>query len=166
MKKVVFLFVAMVALVSGSLIAGINISKNDKISPIDEIWMDMAVSTAKESVDAEGIPCGTVIILNGAFKSVGEATDKATSVETAIALSRMSSLENAVIYTVNEPTAAAYNAICKAKADAVYFVNPKEKVIAAGVQPAEAYDESKYDTSLPQVPIRQMDYEDAAALLK
>ena len=72
----------------------------------------------------------------------------------------------AVIYTVNEPTVEAYNAICKAGADAVYFVNPKEKVIAAGVQPAEAYDESKLDTSLTQVPMKQMDYEDASDLLR
>jgi hypothetical protein len=97
---------------------------------------------------------------------VGEPTNKATSVETAIAMSRMASLENAVIYTINEPTIEAYNMICRFGADAVYFVNSKEKVIAAGVQPASAYDEVNLDASLTQVPMKQIEYEDAAALLK
>ena len=166
MKKVMFLFVAMITVVSRSLFAGVPISKDDKVSPIDEIWMDMAVGVAKVNVESGGAPCGTVIIFNGAFKCAGEATDKATSIETAIAMSRMVSLENAVIYTTNEPTIEAYNMICKFGADAVYFVNPKAKVIAAGVQPAEAYDESKLDTSLTPVPVKQMDYADASALLK
>lgn len=166
MKKFMLLLVAMVTFASSSLFAGIPISKNDKISPIDEIWMDMAVTVAKTNIEEGTIPCGTVIVFNGKLQSTGQATEKATSIETAIAMSRLNSLANAVIYTVNEPTAEAYNAICKAGADAVFFVNPKEKVIAAGVQPAEAYDESKLDTSLTQVPVKQMDYEDAAALLK
>ena len=166
MKKVVFMIVVMVALAASTLLAGIPISKDDKVSPVDEIWMDMAVGVAKDNVKAGGIPCGTVIIFNGAFKSVAEATEKTSSVEPAIALTRMTSLANAVIYTVNEPTIDAYNAICKSGADAVYFVNPKDKVIAAGVQPAEAYDESKLDSTLTQVPMKQMDYEDAANLLK
>ena len=166
MKKFMLLLVAMVTFASSSLFAGIPISKNDKISPIDEIWMDMAVTVAKTNIEEGTIPCGTVIVFNGKLQSTGQATEKATSIETAIAMSRLNSLANAVIYTVNEPTAEAYNAICKAGADAVFFVNPKEKVIAAGVQPAEAYDESKLDTSLTQVPVKQMDYEDAAELLK
>ena len=58
------------------------------------------------------------------------------------------------------------HAAIAAGADAVYFVNSKEKVIAAGVQPAEAYDESNLDASLTQVPMKQIEYEDAAALLK
>ena len=166
MKKFMLLLVAMVTFASSSLFAGIPISKNDKISPIDEIWMDMAVTVAKTNIEEGTIPCGTVIVFNGKLQSTGQATEKATSIETAIAMSRLNSLANAVIYTVNEPTAEAYNAICKAGADAVFFVNPKEKVIAAGVQSAEAYDESKLDTSLTQVPVKQMDYEDAAELLK
>lgn len=166
MKKVMFLAIAMVALFSGTLMAGILISKDDKVSINDEIWMDMAVDVAKDNVKSGGKPCGAVIVFNGALKSVGEATEKATSVEVAIITSRLTSLENAVIYTINEPTAEAYNAICRSGADAVYFVNPKDKVIAAGVYPAEAYDESKFDASLPQVPATQMDYEDAADLLK
>ena len=105
-------------------------------------------------------------MLNGRLQSSGQATEKATSVETAIAMSKMKTLRNAKIYTVNEPTIEAYNAACKAKVDAIYFVNPKEKVIAAGVQPVEAYDESKIDSTLTAIPVIQMDYEDAVMLLK
>lgn len=166
MKKVVFLFLAMTALMTGTILAGIPIAKDDKISPVDEVWMDMAVGIARDNVKAGGIPCGSVVVLNGALKSVGEATEKATSVEVAIVTSRLRNLANAVIYTVNEPTAEAYNAVCKSGADAVYFANPKEEVIAAGVQPAEAYDESKLDSTLTQVPMKQISYSDASALLK
>lgn len=166
MKKVLFLLVAVAILFSSTMFAAVPISKNDKISPVDEIWMDMAVTVAKVNVEEGGIPCGSVVVLNGKLQSTGQATEKATSVETAIATSKLRTLENAVIYTLNEPTAEAYNAICKAKADAVYFVNPKEKVIAAGAQSADAYDESKLDSTLTQVPVKQMDYADAAALLK
>ncbi len=166
MKKVMFLLVAVAILFSSTMFAAVPISKNDKISPVDEIWMDMAVTVAKVNVEEGGIPCGSVVVLNGKLQSTGQATEKATSVETAIATSKLRTLENAVIYTLNEPTAEAYNAICKAKADAVYFVNPKEKVIAAGAQSADAYDESKLDSTLTQVPVKQMDYADAAALLK
>lgn len=166
MKKVVFLFLVMTLFIVGTILAGIPISKDDKVSPVDEIWMDMAVDVAKENVKSGGIPCGTVIIFNGAFKSSGDPTEKTSSVEPAIAMTRMTSLANAVIYTVNEPTIEAYNMICKFGADAVYFVNPKANVIAAGVQPSEAYDESKLDSTLTQVPMRQISYADAEELLK
>lgn len=161
-----FLAAAIVTFVSYSLFAAIPISRNDKVTPVDEIWMDMAVTVATVNVEEGGIPCGSVVIFNGRLQSTGQATEKATSIETAIAMSKLRTLTNTVIYTVNEPTAEAYNAICKAKPNAVYFVNPKEKVIAAGVQPAEAYDESKLDSTLAKVPIKQMYYEDAEALLK
>jgi hypothetical protein len=123
----------MVTLTTSALMAGIPISKDYKVTIHDELWMDMAVTVAKDGMKECGIPCGTVIVLNGALKCVGEPTNKATSVETAIAMSRMASLENAVIYTINEPTIEAYNMICRFGADAVYFVNPKEKVIAGAM---------------------------------
>lgn len=166
MKKVLFIITLIVAITTGALKAGVPISKDYKVTIHDELWMDMAVTVAKDGIKSEGVPCGTVIVLNGALKCVGEPTEKATSVETAIAMSRMPSLENAVIYTINEPTIEAYNMICKFGAEAVYFVNPKEDVIAAGVRPAEAYDESKLDSSLVQVPMKQIEFADAAALLK
>ena len=166
MRKVLSVVIAMVIMSTASLMAGVPISRNDKVTPIDEIWMDMAVTVARVNVEEGGIPCGSVVVFNGKLQSTGQATEKATSVETAIATSRLTTLENAIIYTVNEPTAEAYNAICRAGANAVYFVNPKDAVIAAGVQPADAYDEAKLDESLVQVPMQQMDYDDASELLK
>lgn len=165
MKKV-FLILTILSIFTTSLFAGINISKDDKISPIDAIWMDMAVGIARDNVNEGGIPCGSVIVFNGALKSVGTATEKATSIETAIATSKLATLENAVIYTVNEPTSEAYNAICRAGADAVYFVNSKKDVIDAKIQSAKAYDESKLDSSLRQVTVIKMGFPDAAELLK
>ncbi|MBE6318657.1 MAG: hypothetical protein E7081_06760 [Bacteroidales bacterium] len=166
MKKVMFLVVAMATFMSSFVMAEVPISKNDKVSPVDEIWMDMATGLAKDNKSEGGKPCGTVVVFNGALKSVGVAADGATSVEAAIISSRLGSLENAVIYTVNEPTAEAYNIICHSQADAVYFVNSKEDVIAAGVQPKEAYDESKLSPDLGKVPMKKMDYDAAASLLK
>ena len=166
MKKVFFAVVAMAIFVTGTMMASVEISKREKVSPVDEIWMDMAVTVAKVNVEEGGVPCGSVVVLNGRLQSSGQATEKATSVETAIAMSKMKTLRNAKIYTMNEPTIEAYNAACKAKVDAIYFVNPKEKVIAAGVQPVEAYDESKIDSTLTAIPVIQMDYEDAVMLLK
>lgn len=165
MKKV-FLILTILSIFTTSLFAGINISKDDKISPIDAIWMDMAVGIARDNVNEGGIPCGSVIVFNGALKSVGTATEKATSIETAIATSKLATLENAVIYTVNEPTSEAYNAICRAGADAVYFVNSKKDVIDAKIQSANAYDETKLDTTLRQVTVIKMEFPDAAELLK
>lgn len=164
--KNVFLILTILSIFTTSLFAGINISKDDKISPIDAIWMDMAVGIARDNVNEGGIPCGSVIVFNGALKSVGTATEKATSIETAIATSKLATLENAVIYTVNEPTSEAYNAICRAGADAVYFVNSKKDVIDAKIQSAKAYDESKLDSSLRQVTVIKMEFPDAAELLK
>lgn len=163
MKKVIL--ITILSIFATSLFAGINISKDDKFSPIDAIWMDMAVGVARDNVNEGGIPCGSVVVFNGALKSVGTATEKATSIETAIATSKLATLENAVIYTVNEPTSEAYNAICRAGADAVYFVNSKKDVIDAKVQSADAYDESKLDTTLRQVTVIKMDYPDATELL-
>ena len=166
MKKVIFAVMSMTIFVTSTMMASVEISKREKASPVDEIWMDMAVTVAKVNVEEGGIPCGSVVVLNGRLQSSGQATEKATSVETSIAMSKMKTLRNAKIYTVNEPTIEAYNAACKAKVDAIYFVNTKDKVIAAGIQPAGAYDESKIDSALIAIPIIQMDYEDAAELLK
>lgn len=165
MKKVFFI-ISIISLFTTSLLAGINISKDDKFSPFNAtIWMDTAIGIARDNINEGGIPCGSVIVLNGAFKCVGTATEKATSIETAIAESKLATLENAVIYTVNEPTSEAYNAVCRAGADAIYFVNPKKDVIEAKIQPADAFDESKLDTTLRQVPVIKMDHPDAAELL-
>ena len=80
MKKVIFAVMAMAILVSTTMMASVEISKREKVSPVDEIWMDMAVTVAKVNVEEGGIPCGAVVVLNGRLQSSGQATEKATSI--------------------------------------------------------------------------------------
>lgn len=161
MKKVITLLMVVTLLVSGYAMAELPITKVDKVNPNDEIFMDMALASAKASVGEGGLPCGAVVILNGALRSAGQPTNEATAEETAIAMSRRKKLSFGVIYTINEPTSEAYNAICRSGADAVYFVNPKEVVIAKGIYSADDYDEAKVDTTLAKVPMNCMDFAEA-----
>jgi hypothetical protein len=48
----------------------------------------------------------------------------------------------------------------------VYFVNARKDVVARGIYPASAYDDSKIDTTLTQVKMIQLKYADAADILK
>lgn len=166
MKKAIFSLILTVAVICGAAFAAVPISKVDKVSPTDEIFMDMAVSAASKSLKAKGLPCGAVVILNNAFRAAGTASANTTAEQNAIAKAGLASLENATVFTVNEPTTEAYNDICRFGADAVVFVNPREKVIAAGVYPASAYDDTKIDSTATQVQMKQISYADAEALLK
>lgn len=165
MKKI---FLAMMATMVACCVlwAATPITKVDKISPTDEVYMDMATTAASKSVADNGKPCGAVVILNGAWKGSGIATEKGTAEQNAIAASRLRSLNNASVYTVCEPTTEVYLEICRLKADAVYFVVPRDKVIEKGIYPASAYDDSLVDSTVVAVPLKCMDYSDAAALVK
>ncbi|MBQ9077826.1 MAG: hypothetical protein IJY31_08315 [Muribaculaceae bacterium] len=165
MKKLLSVFTLLIAMVAGTATA-LTITKVDKVNPNDDEWIDMALTSAKASVSEGGKPCGAVVVLNGALRSVGRPTATATAEETAIATSRRKKLNNAVIYTVNEPTTEAYNAICRAGADAVVFVNSRDEVIACGIYPAEAYNDAAIDSTLTQVPMSQISYPEAATFLK
>lgn len=164
MKKLLFISALLIAIVCGSA-AALTITKVDKVNPNDDEWIDMALTAAKSNVSEGGKPCGAVVVLNGALRSVGRANAK-TAEENAIATSRRKKLNDAVIYTVNEPTTEAYNAICRAGADAVVFVNSRDEVIAKGIYPAEAYDDAAIDSSLTPVPMNQISYPEAATFLK
>lgn len=165
MRKVFMIFAVMALMISTYAVAELPITKVDKVNPNDEIFMDMALTAAKESLKEGGLPCGAVVILNGALRSAGQPTDVATAEETAIATSRRKSLKNAVIYTINEPTTEVYNLICSKSADAIYFVNTRDVVVAKGIYPAEAYDDAKIDSTLTQVPMMQMDFREAASFI-
>lgn len=165
MKKTLFIFTLLIAIVAGTATA-LTITKVDKVSPNDDEWIDMALTAAKSNVDEGGKPCGAVVVLNGALRSVGRANANTTAEEAAISTARRKKLSNAVIYTVNEPTTEAYNAICRSGADAVVFVNSREEVIAKGVYPAEAYNDAQVDSTLIQVPMSQISYPEAATFLK
>lgn len=165
MKKIALLIITVVAVVD-SMVAALPITKVDRVNPTDEIFMEMALDQAKESVAEGGLPCGASVVKSNRMLGVGQATEKATAEETAIAMSRKKKLDFATVYTVNEPTAEAYNVICRAGVETVVFVNSREDVIAKGVYPAEAYDETLIDSTLTKVPMTQMDYAGAETLLK
>lgn len=165
MRKAIISLLMAVAIVC-TAIAELPITKVDKIAPTEEIFMDMAVSAAKKAKQSKGLPCGAVIILNNAFRSAGTADATATAEQNAIAKAALPSLENAIIFTVNEPTTEAYNDICRFGAESVVFVNGRDDVVAAGIYPASAYDDSKIDTTLTQVPLKQISFAEAASLLK
>lgn len=166
MKKIFITFITLFTLITGTAIAGLPITKVDRVNPTDEIFIDMALSAAKSNVEQGGLPCGAVVILNGALRSSGKATATATAEENAIVSSRKKKLNMATIFTINEPTTEAYNAICRSGADAVVFVNSREDVIAKGVYPAEAYNDALIDSTLTKVPLHQMDFRDASTFLK
>lgn len=165
MKKILSLTVIFAALACVMAMAAVPVSKV-KAKPADNIFMEMATTAAAKSVVQKGKPCGAVVILNNAFKGTGIADATKTAEENAITTSRLGVPSGAVIYTVCEPTAAGYNAICRSGAKAVYFVVPRETVIGKGIYPASAYDDGAYDATLKQVPLRRIDYADAAALIK
>lgn len=163
MKKIIALPILGLLAVAAAAIT--PITKVDKIAPTDEVFMEMAV-TAAQTAQSRGLaPCGAVVILNGAWRSTGMPSEGTTAEEAAIAGSRRKSLVNASIYTVNRPTSEAVNAIRRSGADAVYFVNDADEVVAAGIYPAEAYDEALVDTTLAPVPMYRMDYDGARQLI-
>lgn len=164
MKKL--LGILAVALIGAAAVAQTAITKVDKIKPTDGVYMDMAVTAAETAVSQGLKPCGAVVILNGAWRSTGMPSQSKTAEENAIAKSRRTKLTNAAIYTINQPTSEAVNAIRRAGAEEVIFVNSAEDVIAAGIYPAEAYDVALIDTTLAEVPMHQIDYAPATKLIK
>ena len=164
MKK--FLLSIALMAVSAAAFAQVNITKVDKVKPTDEIFMEMAVTAAQKAV-ADGLkPAGAVVILNGAWRSTGLPSEGTTPEENAIAKSRRNKLNGASIYTVNQPTTAALNAIMESGADAVYFVNSSDAVIVAGIYTDADYDPAGINSELTPVEVIQLDYAPAKALLK
>lgn len=165
MKRILLLITAVIAL-TFSAMAQAPITKVDNLSPTDEIFMDLAVTAAKKSINDKGAPCGAVIIENGAWRSTGIPDGNKTAEEVALEKSRRTSLKNASIYTVNEPTTKDYNALSAAGVDCIYFVNPRDAVVAAGIYPASAYDDSKIDASVTPAPMKCIPFAEASQLIK
>lgn len=164
MKKLLTIILAVV-LSTGFCSYALDVEKVTNVKQTDEMFMDMAVSAAKKSVASGGAPSGAVIILNGAWRSTGTPDGDKTAEESAVAKSRLTSLANAVIYTVNEPVTAVINLLEKMGANAIYFTNPRDAVIAAGVYPASDYNDNNLDSGA-QIPLYLLPYSDAEALLK
>lgn len=164
MKKLLFVLLSVV--ISCSAFAQVKITKVDKVQPNDEIFMEMAVTAAQKAI-ADGLkPAGAVVVLNGAWRSTGLPVEGTTPEENAIAKSRRTKLGGATIYTINQPTTAALNAIMLSGADGVIFVNPASAVIAAGLYNEADYAEGEPVEAAPGFFVVQMDYAPAKALLK
>lgn len=166
MKKIVFAIVTAFLALGCLQTRAIDITKVDKIAPTDEIFMDMAVSAAKKSIASNTGPSGAVIILNGAWRATGTPEGGKSPEEVAYAKSRLSNLANATVYTVNEPTTDVINLLNSLGVTAVYFANPRDAVVAAGIYPASAYDDSRLNTAGKQAPVYLLAFPDASALLK
>lgn len=162
MKKIFSILAAMAVGICAS--AQVNISKVDKISPNDEVFMDMAVSAAQNAVASGQKPNGAVLILNGAWKATGLPGAENAPEAAAIAKTGRATMPGAVIYTVNQPTPSAINAMNEAGIEAVYFVNTSDAAVAGGV-----YSASDYAGEVAPgngVSVLQMTYAPAADLLK
>ena len=163
-KLVLLLMVTLLTATSG--VCGVEITRVDKVQPTDEMFMDMAVTAAKKSVASNNVASGAVIILNGAWRATGTPEGNNGAEDAAFSKSRLSNLRNAKVYTINEPPTAVINRLNALGVEAIYFANPREAVIAAGIYPASAYDDSALDASVKQAPVYLIPYDDAEALLK
>lgn len=164
MKQTIILFAIIMSFTS--VFAASPITEVDNPTSKDRMFMDMAVTAASKSLEDGGLPGGAVVIMNGAWKGTGIPDGDVSAEENAIAKARKQSMSGAIIYTLNEPTADAYNAIMRSGAAAIYFANTRDMVIANGIYKADAYDDSKIDGSLTAVPLRHMTYPDAEAIIK
>lgn len=136
--KRIFAAIAIAAM-SAMAYAQVGISPTEKASPDDDTFIDMAVTAGKQAKASGEKPCGTVIILNGAWKATGTPTGDLTAEENAISKSRLGTLKGTRVYTVVEPTTRAAVALTKSGADVVYYAVTSDDAIEAGVYTAEDY---------------------------
>ncbi len=149
------LFVVLALTAATAVSAQVEITKVDKIRPTEEVFMDMAVSAAKTSVADNGLPCGAVVILNGAWRATGMPSGEQTAEQVAINKSRTKSLANARIYTVVQPTAAAMKAIEASGIPTVYFVVSSADAVAAGIHSAQDYSGIRSEVKMVQIPFAE-----------
>ena len=164
MKKIITIAALILSVVFTA--SAVDITKVAKVKPTDEMFMDMAVTAANKSVASNNAPTGAVIILNGAWKATGIPETGKTAEQVAVEKSRLSSLRNATIFTVAEPTTEVINMLNSKGVDAIYFAIPRAKVIEKKVYPAEAYNDEEIDTDVKQAPLMQITFAEAEALYK
>lgn len=168
MKKKLYIFAALLATifsVSFNASAVLPISKVGMIMPDDMVYIDMATSAAKSAVASGDKADGAVIIKNSAPVATAGATAGATAVSNAIDKAGVAALKDAVIYTVNQPQITDLVTLSKSGAKTIYFVNGADRVVAAGIYPAEAYDETAIPAGHTITPMIQLEYPDAQKLL-
>lgn len=167
MKKFLMTLAAVICLAFAMpATAQVTITKVAKIAPTDMVFMDMAVEAAKTNVKAGKTPSGAVIILNGAFRSSGRASEDCSAEVNAYTKSRLSSLKNAKVYTVNEPITETYVFLSKLGVDEIFFVNGREEVIKAGLAKAEDYNDAAVPADVTLSPLKNLEFPDATNLLK
>lgn len=164
MKKLLALLLLAAATWSPAATAQVQISKVEAANPTEEVFMDMAVTVAQTAVAQGHKPCGAVVTLNGAWRASGMAVGGATAEEDAIARTRRSTVPMGVMFTVNQPTDRALDAIAAAGIATVYYVNPLEDVIAAGIATADDY--SAASSPRDGLKVIRIDYAPARQLLK
>ena len=115
-------------------------------APREEMFLDMAVTAARKSLNDGGAPDGAVIVANGAWKATGVPTAGAAGVHSvgsavvnAIADLRGADAAKCVIYAINRPTAADVAAIASAGIPSVIYVNDADDVVAAGIANADDF---------------------------
>lgn len=165
MKRFFLSLTLVVAAIFGAINsqAGVPITLVDKITPTDMVFMDMATEAAKSSVAKKGVPQGVVFILNNAFKSSGKGK---AAVEDAYKKSGLTSLKGTVVYTVNQPSTEDYNFLSQLGVETIYFVNGKDKVVAAGILPESAFNDIALPGNVKGAQLKAIEYPDAQALVK
>lgn len=158
--KHLLMILAAIAL-SLNVAAQTRLSTTEAASPGEEQFMDMAVGVARTSVAQGHKPCGAVVVLNGSCRGAGMPVGGQSAEQDALARSRRTSIPGGTVYTVNQPVAAALEAMARAGITLVYYVNPMEDVTAAGIYTAADY-EGAPDDAPRQI---RMDYAPASELI-
>ena len=159
MKKLA-VFAVLFSMFATMATAQVTITKRDKVEPDMMIWISAALSAAKN----EKAPDGVALIQYNAPKAFAAGTATNEAAIEAIAKTGKKKLEGYVFFCVNEPSTAAYNAICQAGAEAVFFVNSRDEVAKTSL--GYVYDDSKVDESVAKVPLNKIDFDEAAAYIK
>ncbi|MDE6308700.1 MAG: hypothetical protein K2L93_01695 [Muribaculaceae bacterium] len=151
---------ALLPLAAGAQASGNAYTQSD---PADAAFMDMAVEMAQMAVEQGDAPGGTAIILNGAFHAVGHG---ATPELDALRNAHSASLANAAVYTVNEPTTEAWVEMSKRGVSQIYYANPREDVIEAGIYRVSDYDDSAIPADVTLTSKKELAHSGAAALIE
>lgn len=149
-----------------TLYGKLPVTKVDNATPAEMVGIDMATDAAKSNVASGGVPDGAAIIVNGHLKSTGVPSAGVSAVENAVAKSGLSTLKGASVFVVNQPVTDAYLKLSSLGADAVYFVNGADAVVAAGIVPESAYDDSSVDATARLAPLKSVPFPEAQRLIK
>ncbi len=141
-----------------------EVSARNAFDPASEgVFLDIAVDMAKAAAAKSEPAGGTAIILNGAFHSAGKGSQPEID---ALDKAHARQLDNAVVYTVNEPCNQAWIAMSQRGVSRVVYVNPASEVIAAGIYTAADYDPAAIPQDGYMTPKQHIDYPAAAAIIK